>query len=76
VGVVTGDLFAFLTQYGAPGVLAVWLYREIKERERLQRKLEEFLPVFRSATRTMRNMNRVMAGDGPDEGHDGGDDAG
>lgn len=58
----------YLTQIGAPGVLAYWLYTEIKERKRLQRIVESYLVVIETNARVNSALRRVVAGNGHEEG--------
>lgn len=57
----------YLTQIGAPGVLAYWLYTEIKERKRLQKIVESYLVVVETNARMANALRRVVAGNGDEE---------
>jgi len=62
------QLLTVLTSAGAPGVLVLWLWSERKERLRLQRIIEGFLPLMTGTQRAMRNVTRVVGGDGDEDG--------
>lgn len=57
------QILQVVTSAGPAGVLALWLFSERKERLRLQRIVEGFLPLMRGTERAMRNVNRVVTGD-------------
>lgn len=53
--------FVQLIQTGGPSViLAVWLAMEIRERKRLQRLVESFLPLVAETTRAISSVARVV----------------
>lgn len=57
-----------ITQLGVTGVLLLWLYTERKERLRLQRVVESFLPLLAGTQRAIRSVSKVItADDGEDE---------
>jgi hypothetical protein len=62
------QLINIVTAGGPSAVLALWLWSERKERLRLQRVLESFLPLLAGTQRAMRSVNRVVSGDTSDDG--------
>lgn len=65
-GLSIDQFVGILTSGGGYAVMAVWLWSERKERLRLQRLLEQFLPLMAGTQRAMKNVSRVISG-GEDE---------
>lgn len=55
------ELVGIIKTAGPTGILAVWLYFEIKERKRLQRLMESVLiPMMSRHTKLIHTMNRMF----------------
>lgn len=64
------QIIELVNKAGAAGgaiFVLMWLL-ERKERQRLQKILETFLPTFESASRVMRSVKRVITGNDDDNG--------
>jgi hypothetical protein len=66
--VTLDQLIGLVTQGGPAVILAAWLWSERRERMRLQRVLESFLPLIAGTQRALRSVNRVVSGEIEDGG--------
>lgn len=55
-----------LTTIGPTGILAAWLFFEKREKTRLQKIVERYLPIIEDNARTARKLRQVITGDGDD----------
>lgn len=56
------SLVTIVQTAGPSGILAFWLYTEVKERKRLQAVVESFIPMVGRTQRLVRNVNKVLGG--------------
>lgn len=62
------DALQVITQLGVSGVLLLWLYSERKERLRLQRVVESFLPILAGTQRAIRSVSNVITAEDGENG--------